>query len=54
MNPHGVTQMLARLPLEKIKERLHIYQELPSKTEEDLLVEDMLNKELDRRERQFV
>jgi hypothetical protein len=54
MNPQGVTEMLARLPIEKIKERLHIYQELRIKSQEDILVQDMLNKELERREAQFV
>jgi hypothetical protein len=54
MNPSGVTQMLARLPIEVIKEKLHIYQELNAKTEQDILVQDMLNKELERREAQFV
>lgn len=54
MNPNGVTQMLARLPLEVIKERLHIYEQLSNKTSEDVLVQDMLSKELDRREAQLV
>lgn len=54
MNPRGVTEMLARLPIEVIKARLHIYEELTVKTEEDVLVQDMLNKELDRRELHFV
>lgn len=54
MNPHGVTEMLARLPIEKIKERLHDYQTLRIKTEDDLMVQDMLSKELDRRDTHFV
>jgi hypothetical protein len=54
MNPRGVTEMLARLPIEKIKESLHIYQELRVKSKEDIMVQDMLNKELERREMHFV
>jgi hypothetical protein len=54
MNPRGVTEMLARMPIEKIKERLHIYEELSGKTAEDLMVQDMLNKELERRESHLV
>jgi hypothetical protein len=50
MNPVGVTQMLAFLPIESIVERLHLYQELPVKTREDLMIQDMLKKELNRRE----
>ena len=54
MNPRGVTEMLARLPIEMIKDRLHVYEMLRNKTEEDILVEDMLNKEIERRFSQLI
>lgn len=54
MNPRGVTEMLARLPIEVIKQRLHVYEMLCNKTEEDILVEDMLNKEIERRFSQLI
>jgi hypothetical protein len=54
MNPSGVTQMLARLPIETIKEKLHIYEQLCNKNTEDIMVQDMLNKEVERRIAQLV